>query len=65
MYTVFVVYCTDTLYLWCTVQYIYTFSGHRDGEDPVPRDGVRQWRRGIRLPRPTRSDEGEGGESQV
>jgi len=44
---------------------ICLYAGYRDGEDPVPRDGVRQWRGGVRLPRPTRQDEGEGGQSQV
>ena len=40
-------------------------AGDRDGEDSVPCDGVRQWRGGLRLPRPPRPDEGEGGQGQV
>lgn len=38
---------------------------NRDREDTVPGDGVRQRRRGLRLPGAAREDEGEGGESEV
>ncbi len=43
----------------------FNWLGDRDGKDAVPGDGVRERRRGLRLPRPPWQDEGEGGQGQV
>ena len=46
-------------------QHCQAVPGDRDGEDPLLGDGVRVRRRGLRLPRPSRQDEGERSQGQV